>query len=147
MRTQQEFVPPFPATIGLGSNENPVVHWGRSYIVDQLYIAMCRIERPDPNSRYGEVKWYYREAAKYAGRISAGNFHGENAKYKPQFLLDLNDFKGTRVKAELEYIFKNEGLDSVDGIVQEAISRIFLARHELIYYKYIESDKIRWRFV
>jgi hypothetical protein len=48
-----------------------------------------------------EVNYYYLQAAKYAGRISAGNFDGPNAKHKPIFEIRYKDFT-PRLQAELQ---------------------------------------------
>ena len=49
--------------------------WLPSYLEDQLYIQMCEKEIEDPQGKYGEkISKYHLEAAKYAGRISAGDF-------------------------------------------------------------------------
>ena len=52
--------------------------WSTSYVADQLFLEIC--ERgpmvDDPTSRWSKINKYYLEAAKYAGRISAGDFSG-----------------------------------------------------------------------
>jgi hypothetical protein len=122
------------------------IHWLPSYIEDQLYLQMCERSRTvtvdvgTKNER--QVNWYYFEAAKYAGKISAGDFRGESAKYRPIFRLNLEDFSA-RLKAELSKLSK----ESLDSVVTDAVFRIFKARHKVIFYQYIECERLRWRLV
>ena len=88
---------------------------------------------------------YYIEAAKYAGRISAGNFDGQNAKYKPVFKIHYNDFT-LRLQSELQTLLK-ESPSTLRRVVQDAAFRIFKARHKLIFYQYIEYEGLNWRFL
>jgi len=67
-------------------------HWLTSYIEDQLYLQMCESKEIPTRKQlltgevyYENLNQYYAEAATYASRISAGNFSGKNAKYKPVF--------------------------------------------------------------
>lgn len=122
------------------------IHWLRSYIEDQLYLQMCESKRT-PTAYVGtknerQVNCYYFEAAKYAGRISAGDFSGENTKYRPIFRLNLQDFSA-RLKVELAKLPK----ETIQRIVTEAVFRIFRARHKMIFYQYIEDERLRWKFV
>lgn len=89
-----------------------------------------------------QVNSYSFEAAKYAGRISAGDFSGENAKYRPVFRLNLEDFSA-RLNAELAKLPK----EPIDRIVTEAVFKIFRARHKMIFYQHIENHRLRWEFV
>ena len=118
--------------------------WLRSYIEDKLYIQMCEKEVEDPQGKYGEkISKYHLEAAKYAGRISAGDFSqlGMNG---PTFLLDSKDFT-PRLTAELAELYKTDQ-ESLDRVVKEAVFRIFKARHKIIFYQYIQGSSFEWRF-
>jgi hypothetical protein len=122
------------------------IHWLTSYIEHQLYLQMCETKSTatadvdTKNER--KVNWYYFEAAKYAGRISAGDFSGQNAKYRPIFRLNREDFCA-RLKAELAKLPK----ETIHRIVTEAVFRIFRARHKMIFYQYIENERLRWEFI
>jgi hypothetical protein len=130
-------VPPVP----LNGNEE---HWLPSFIVDQLYLQMCETGVEDPQY-CDKISRYYLEAAKYAGRISAGNFDGPNAKCKPVFEICYKDFT-QRLQDELLLLMK-ESPSTLRRVVQNAIFRIFKARHRMIFHQYIENDGIKWRFV
>jgi hypothetical protein len=95
----------------------------------------------------GKVNYYYLEAAKYAGRISACSFDDDrvNAKYKPVFQIHYNDFTA-RLQAELQSLLKDSP-STLASVVQNAVFRIFKARHKLIFYDYIENEGLNWRFV
>ena len=120
-------------------------HWLPSFIADELYLQMCETEIQDRHGSYGRKIRYYLEAAKYAGRISAGNFDGENAKYKPVFEIHHYDFT-PRLQAELKSLLK-DSRQTLKRVVQDAVFRIFLAIHRLIFHQYIENDGLKWRFV
>lgn len=141
----QPLVPPVP----LSSSEvmkDPYIHWLPSYIEDQLYIEMCENEVRDPYGSYGDkVSKYYLEAARYAGRISAGNFEGENAIYKPVFQIRAKDFTA-RLQAELKLLRKRSP-DTLKRVVENAVFRILRARHKLIFFDYIQNEGLAWRFV
>src|ERR671931_73916 len=82
---QNQLVPSVPLSIE-EAIYGPISHWLPSHIEDILYIEMCEAEIDDPQGYTREkTSKYYIEAAKYAGRISAGNFDGANAKHKPIF--------------------------------------------------------------
>jgi hypothetical protein len=138
-------VPPVP----LSSSEvmkDPYMHWLPSYASDQLYIEMCEKEVEDPHGRYGNrISKYYLEAAKYARRISAGDFQGENAKLKPIFKISSKDLT-TRLESELK-LLKKTSPDTLKRVVENAIFRIFRARHKMIFFDYIQAEALRWRFV
>ena len=119
-------------------------HWLPSYIEDQLYLQMCETEIEDSQNG-GKISKYYSEAAKYAGRISAGNFDGQNAKYKPVFEIHYRDFT-PRLQAELLLLMK-ESPSTLKWVVQNAVFCIFKARHKLIFYQYIQNEGLNWRFV
>jgi hypothetical protein len=93
----------------------------------------------------GKVNYYYLEAAKYAYRISAGNFDGANTKYKPVFQIHHNDFT-SRLQAELHSLLKDSP-STLASVVENAVFRIFRVRHKLIFYDYIENEGLNWRFV
>jgi hypothetical protein len=118
--------------------------WLPSYIEDILYIEMCETEIKDPQNG-GKISRYYLEAAKYARRISAGNFDSKNAKYKPVFEIHYRDFT-PRLQDELKLLLK-ESPRTLKEVVQDAVFRIFLARHRMIFHQYIENDGLKWRFV
>ena len=128
-------------------------HWLPSYTVDQLYIQMCEKEVEDPHGRYGhKISKYYLEAAKYAARIIAGDSShldtidmDNNTTNGPTFLLDSKDFT-PRLTAELAKLYKTDK-ESLDRVVKEAVFRIFKARHEMIFYQYIQGSRFQWRFV
>ena len=65
---------------------------------------MCRTSKKakiyEGTDKEEEINFYYAEAAAYARRISAGNFRGKNAKYKPIFCLDRTAFS-SELKAPL----------------------------------------------
>jgi hypothetical protein len=121
-------------------------HWPSSYIEDRLYLEMCETKRRftifPGETKEQEINAYYAEAAKYAGRISAGDFSGENTKYRPIFRFNLEDFSA-RLKAELASLPKK----TIHRIVTEAAFRIFRARHKMIFYQYIENERLRWEFI
>lgn len=112
---------------------------------------MCEKEVEDPHGRYGQkISKYYLEAAKYVGRISAGDYSQLNVRGKvnsdgPTFLLDSKDFT-PRLTAELAKLDKTDK-ESLDKVVKEAVFRIFKARHKMIFYQYIEDSCFQWRFV
>ena len=118
-------------------------HWLPSFIADELYLQMCETEVEDPQCG-GKISKYYIEGAKYAGRISAGNFDGENAKHKPVFEIHYNDFT-PRLQDELLLLKKSP--NTLSRVVQNAVFRIFKARHKLVFYDYIENEGLNWRFV
>ena len=116
------------------------------YIADELYVEMCEAEIEDAEGSDGEkISRYYLEAAKYAGRISAGNFDGTNAKHKPVFQIHYNDFTA-RLQAELALLLKDSP-NTLASVVENAVFRIFKDRHKLIFYDYIENEGLNWRFV
>jgi hypothetical protein len=68
------------------------------HIEDQLYLQMCnskRIARVNAGTKSErQINWYYHEAAKYAGRISAGNFvRGLNKNLRPVFRIYFSDLQ------------------------------------------------------
>jgi predicted transcriptional regulator len=83
--------------------------------------------------------------AKYAGRISAVNFEGANAKYKLIFEMHYKDFT-YRLQAELELLLKDSP-DTLKKVVQNAVFRIFRARHKRIFFECIQNDDLKWRFL
>ena len=89
--------------------------WLPSYIEDSLYIEMCETEIEEPQNDE-KISRYYLEAAKYAGRISAGNFNGKNAKYKPVFEIHYNGVT-PRLQGELLLLLK-ESPSTLKRIVQ-----------------------------
>jgi hypothetical protein len=121
-------------------------HWLPSYIEDVLYLEMCETEIQDPQGSNGDkIRRYYIEAAKYAGRISAGDFDGANAKYKPVFEIHYKDFT-SRLQAEILLLMK-ESPNTLRRVVQNAVFCIFKAKHKRIFYDYIENDGLNWSFV
>ena len=100
----------------------------RSAVADQLFTEMCdrgpivvhpcTIERKcteDCGRADEEVNKYYFRAAKYAGRISAGNFSGRDAKLGPIFEADFEDFT-----PELQHQLRSSEED-LDLIMTEGI--------------------------
>src|SRR5215469_7185794 len=84
---------------------------------------------------YENLNQYYTKAATYASRISAGDFSGKNAKYKPVFRLNLEDFS-PKLKAELSELPK----ERIHEIVTIAVFRLFKARHRMIFHQHIETE-------
>jgi hypothetical protein len=120
-------------------------YWLPSYIEDELYIQMCEKEVADPQGKCCEkISKYYLEAAKYARRISAGDFDQIGTNHLT-FLLDSKDFT-PRLTAELAELYKRDK-ESLDRVIKEAIFRIFKARHKMFFYQYIEGSRFRWRFI
>jgi hypothetical protein len=143
-KKQSQLVPPVPLSLDKAI-KGPITHWLPSYIEDKLYLEMCETEIADPNSPDDKISRYYLEAAKYAGRISAGNFDGENAKYKPVFQIHYKDF--TRMlQDELQQLLKESPI-TLASVVENTVFRIFKARHKRIFFEYIESQGLNWRFV
>lgn len=118
--------------------------WSSSYVADQLFLEMCE-HGPmvdGPATRWSQINKYYLEAAKYAGRISAGDFSNPGTP-KPVFKLDAADFSPT-LQAYL-ILAKKDG--NLNDVVKEAVFKLFRARHKMIFYEYIESEKFGWEFV
>jgi hypothetical protein len=106
---------------------------------------MCEKEIEDPQGRYGEkISKYYLEAAKYAGRISAGDL--SKLPGEPVFGIDPKDFTH-RLTAELAELYKPDNMQSLNPVIKGAVFRIFKARHEMIFFQYIQSSKFHWRFI
>jgi hypothetical protein len=104
---RQSHIVPSTPTSSYQAINGLVTHWLPSYIADQLFIEMCQAGIDDPKGIDGEkISNYYIEAAKYAGRISAGNFEGENVKYKPVFDIHYNGFT-PRLQEELQLLLKD----------------------------------------
>ena len=82
---------------------------------------------------------YYIRAIDYARRISLGDFSGENAKYKPVFEIDFEDFS-PRLRTQLL-----SAKESLDIIITEALFRLFRARHKMVFYDHIQPGRLRWR--
>jgi hypothetical protein len=122
--------------------------WSSSYVADQLFIEMCErgpmIDNPASSDRFAQINKYYLQAAKYAGRISAGDFSNPGIP-KPIFELDVADFS----PALRSYLLlaKKDGGTMLNDIVKEAAFKLFRARHKMIFYEYIESQKFGWEFV
>jgi hypothetical protein len=132
-----------------GKFNDEAIHWLPSHIVDELYLQMCESKEITITKELltgeiycGSQNKYYTEAATYVGRISAGDFSGKNAKWRPVFRLYLEDFS-PRLKAELAELPK----ETVHRIVTEAVFRIFRDRHRMIFHQHIENDRLRWEFV
>jgi hypothetical protein len=85
------------------------------------------------------------QAAKYAGRISAGNFDGPNAKHKPTFEIRYKDFT-PRMHAELKLLLKDSP-SSLARVIQDAVFRILEDRHKRIFFEYTQIEGLNWRFV
>jgi hypothetical protein len=132
--------------------DEQAAHWASSYIEDILFVEMCErgtiVDDPgilSTKTNGGKINYYYLEAAKYTGRISAGNFDGPNAKHKPIFEIHYNDFT-PRLQAELQALLKDSPT-TLARVVQDAVFRIFKARHKRIFFEYIQSEGLNWRFV
>jgi hypothetical protein len=69
--------------------------WSSAFMSDRLYLEMCNTNKQaviyEGTNKEQKINWYYAEGAKYARRVSAGNFEGKNARYKPVFHLDSKD--------------------------------------------------------
>jgi hypothetical protein len=118
--------------------------WSSSYTADQIFLEICErgpmIE--DPRDSTKKINKYYLEAAKYAGRISAGDFSDPKTE-KPVFKLDSNNFSPRLQTHLLES--KKDGM--LNDIVKDAAFKLFRARHKMIFYDHIEPKKFRWEFV
>lgn len=127
----------------------------RSAIADMLFIEMCdrgpivthpcTIERRctgDCKRVDQQVNKYYYRAAKYAGRISAGDFSGRNAnKNRPIFEIDLEDLS-PQLQEQLRY-----AKESLDLIITEAAFKLFRARHKHIFFEHIQPQKLGWKLI
>ena len=127
--------------------------WTTERAIDELYIEMCeakKVQVDDPRNSYDKkISKYYIKAAKYSGRISWGDFEddengNENQRHKPVFEINPNDFSPC-LQAELKSLL-NTSPDTLRRVVQNAVFRIFRARHKMIFYQYIENDGLNWRF-
>ena len=76
--------------------------------------------------------------AKYAGRISAGNFDSANAKYKPVFEIHYNDF--TPILQEEPQLLLKDSPSTLRRVVQNAVFRIFRPRHKRIFFEYVQAQ-------
>ncbi len=122
-------------------------YYTSSAIADMLFLEMCDRgplvgHTCDSNSacEYGvHMNKYYIRALDYARRISLGDFSDKNAKYKPVFELDFEDFSP---ELKVQILGAKESLNI---IVREAVFRLFRARHKMVFYDRIQSDKLRWR--
>jgi hypothetical protein len=125
--------------------------WLPSRMSDRLYLEMCSTDKKASVccgwSRIENIKinWYYAEAAIYARRISAGDFRGKNARYKPVFRLDLNTFSSELKTALVERAKTSK--ESIQRVVQDGVFKLLRARHELIFYQYIENEPLRWEII
>jgi hypothetical protein len=123
-----------------------------SYIADQLFLEICErgplVDDPSNSTlpitglATMKINKYYLEAAKYAGRISAGDFSNPGTP-KPVFKLDAADFS-PEIQAHLVEA-KKCGMLNV--IVKEAVFKLFRARHKMIFYEHIEPQKFAWEFI
>jgi hypothetical protein len=124
------------------------IEWSSAYTSDRLYLEMCSTARKAVihrgTDKKEKVNWYYAEAAKYALMSSAGNFEGRNAKYRPIFHLDQNDFS-PELRANLLERLKTSK-ESIHRVVEDPVFRIFLSRHKMIFHQHIEAEGLRWRF-
>jgi hypothetical protein len=122
--------------------------WSSAYTSDRLYLEMCSTGRKvvigRGTDKEEKVNWYYTEAAKYSFRSSAGDFGSRNAKYRPIFHLNKNDFS-PGLRANLLERLKTSK-ESIRRVVEDAVFRIFLARHKMIFHQYIEAQGLHWRF-
>jgi hypothetical protein len=144
-RTDADNVP--EAFLPNGKFNAEAIHWLPRYIEDQLYMEMCQKEIEDPQRRYGEkISKYYLEAAKYAGRISAGDFaRGRNKNLRPVFRIYFSELT-PRLVAELKLLSK-EDIQLFRRVVKNAAFRIFKDRHEMIFYQYIEAAPFLFEFL
>jgi hypothetical protein len=124
-----------------------------SKIADELFEEICdrgpiiahpctieRVCSDDCSRRDEEINKYYYRAAKYAGRISAGDFNGRNkTKLKPIFELDLLDFSK---ELQTELLSLN---GSLDAVITEAVFNLFRARHRRVFFDHIQPFKLKWR--
>ena len=95
-------------------------------ISDQLFLEMCRTSNKAMiyagTDKEEQINWYYAETAAYARRMSAGDFRGKNAKYKPVFHLELNSFSSELKTALAERArTSNEAIHRVveDGVFKQ----------------------------
>jgi hypothetical protein len=121
------------------------------YIVDLLFLEMCELVPmvddtndllPLTGLASKKINKYYHEAAKYAGRISAGDFSNPGIP-KPVFNLDAADFS-----PELQaHLVEARNCGMLNHIVKQAVFKLFRARHKMIFYEHIEAQKFGWEFV
>jgi hypothetical protein len=120
--------------------------WTSSYIADQLFIEMSETVRTallyKDTKKPQEVNYYHAEAASYARRISAGDFSNPKIE-KPVFKLNIGDFS-PRLQTHL---LESKKFGTLNDIVEQAVFKLFRARHKMIFYEYIEPKKFRWEFV
>ena len=123
--------------------------WSSAHTSDRLYLEICGTDKKavihEGTDNEEIVNWYYAEAATYARRSSSGTFDGRNAKCRPIFHLDQRDFSA-ELRAKLLELRKTS-IDSLHSVVEDAVFRIFRARHPMIFHQYIEAEGLRWRFV
>jgi hypothetical protein len=139
-------------TLELTVNEKEV--WSSSKIADELFLEIC-VRGPmvdDPRSFLpltalptNKINKYYLEAAKYASRISTGNFEGKNKKYKPVFHLHSEDFS-PELRDELSDCLKTSK-ESLHDVIQEGVFKLFRARHKMIFFEHIAHEPLSWEFV
>jgi hypothetical protein len=151
LNRQSHLVPPAPIT-SEQALKGLVTQWTSNYIADLLFMEMCEygpiVDEPGILSKKangGKINYFYLEAARYAGRISVGNFDGANAKYKPVFEIHYKHFT-TRLQEELQALLKDSP-GTLANVVQNAVFHIFRARHKRIFYDYIQNEGLNWRFV
>jgi hypothetical protein len=126
--------------------------WSSSYIADQLFLEMCECgPMIDDTTRdllaltglpTKKINNHYLEAAKYAGRVSAGDFSNPKIE-KPIFKLIIVDFS-PRLQAHL---LESKKHGTLNDVVKEAVFKLFRSRHKMIFYEHIEPKKFRWEFV
>jgi hypothetical protein len=128
---------------------NAIEGWWPSHISDQLYLEMCRTSKKgiitDETGKERERNWYYVEAALYAGRRSRGDFRGKNAKYKPVFRLDLSTLSSELKSALTERVKTSK--EAILQVIENGVFKLLRARHEMIFYEYIEKEPLRWEFI
>jgi hypothetical protein len=126
--------------------------WTSNKIADQLFLEMCEhgptVDDPgilSKNTNGGRINYYYLEAARYAFRISAGNFEAENKQYKPVFRLYSEHFS-----AELRVALSDRlrtSKESLHDVVQEGVFKLFRSRHKMIFYEHIEIEPLGWELI
>jgi hypothetical protein len=117
--------------------------WSTSYIADEMFIQMCNTYLDDSNPKVRRSKYRMR-AAEYGRKVSAGRFASED-QY-PVFTINKSDFIG-QLREEIDRLALEDPFTLAD-IIEEVLYRLYDSgeRHlRLIYFRYIQGRKIRWR--
>jgi len=128
-------------------------HWTSSRIEDQLFYEMRslkprRVMRVDLTT--GELylddstNKYDFEADTYTNRLVFGDF-SDSSTERPVFRLDPRDFS-SELKVNLAERIRC-GKRAIHRVVQNAVYRLIMARHQDDYLEHIKDKRLNWRFV